>query len=243
LLLAALATPLVVSVHTVVSFDFTIGIEPGWHTTIFPPYFVAGAIYSGFAMVVTLAIPLRSWYGLKAFITDQHLDNMAKIMLTTGMLVTFGYASEWFMAWYGDNPYEKFMILKERWFGTYWHTYALLMICNCTVVQSFWIPALRRNVYWLFFVSLIVNWGMWLERYVIVVTSLHADFLPSSWDTYHGTIWDYLTYIGTLGFFLFNMFLFVRFLPSISISEMQEFAGHVRGKKAVAAAPLAEVKP
>jgi molybdopterin-containing oxidoreductase family membrane subunit len=238
LLLAGLATPLVVSVHTIVALDFTVGIIPGWHTTIFPPYFVAGAIYSGFAMVLTLAIPLRSYYGLKDFITDKHLDNMAKVMLVTGLIVTYGYLMEAFMAWYGGNPYEEFMILKDRPTGPYAHTWWLLLLCNCTIVQLFWFKYFRTHPIWLWIISIIINIGMWLERYVIVVTSLHADFLPSSWGMYHGTIWDYMTYFGSIGLFLTLLFLFIRVLPVISITEMRELVhevherGHARGSSA-----------
>jgi molybdopterin-containing oxidoreductase family membrane subunit len=222
LLLAALATPLVVSVHTVVSFDFTAGIIPGWHTTIFPPYFVAGAIYSGFAMVATLCIPLRSYFGLKDFITTKHLDNMAKVMLATGLIVTYGYFMEGFMAWYGNNPYERFLMLSERPTGNYAHTYWLLILCNCTVVQLFWIRWFRTNPIAIWLIAGIINIGMWLERYVIIVVSLHADFLPSSWRMFHGTVWDYTTFYGSIGLFLTLIFLFVRVLPAISIAEMRE---------------------
>ncbi len=227
LLLAGLATPLVVSVHTIVALDFTVGIIPGWHTTIFPPYFVAGAIYSGFAMVVTLALPLRGYYGLKDFITDKHLDNMAKIMLVTGLIVTYGYVMEAFMAWYGGNPYESFMILKARPSGPYAHAYWLLLLCNCTVVQLFWFRYFRTHPVWLWCICIIINIGMWLERYIIVVTSLATDFLPSSWGMYHGTIWDYMTFYGSIGLFLSLLFLFIRVLPVISITEMRELVHEV----------------
>src|SRR3954466_11833602 len=200
LLLSGLATPLVVSVHTVVSLDFTAGIIPGWHSTIFPPYFVAGAIYSGFAMVMALAIPLRRVYRLPGFITMRHLENMAKVILATGLLVAYGYAMEVFFAWYSSNTYEQFMI-KNRMTGPYWHTYWLLILCNCLTVQLFWIRPLRRNVPVLFLVSIVINTGMWLERYVIVVTSLHRDYVPAAWNMYHGTVWDYATYYGSFGLF------------------------------------------
>jgi Ni/Fe-hydrogenase subunit HybB-like protein len=229
LLLAALATPLVVSVHTVVSFDFTIGIVPGWHSTIFPPYFVAGAIYSGFAMVLTLTIPLRRVFELKDFITDRHLDVMAKVLLTTGLIVTFGYFMEAFMAWYGGNPYEMAQINQERPAGPYAHTYWMLIICNCAIPQLLWVPWVRRNPIVLWIISLIVNVGMWLERYVIVVISLHADFLPSSSAMYHGTAWDYATYYGSIGLFFTLLFLFIRVLPVISIAEMRELVHETRG--------------
>ena len=222
LLLAGLATPLVVSVHSVVSFDFTIGIVPGWHSTIFPPFFVAGAIYSGFAMVVTLAVPLRTVFKLEDFITIRHLENMAKVMLATGMVVGYGYLMETFTAWYGKNPYEQAQMLQERPWGAYAHTWWMMIACNVGTAQFFWIPAVRRNPTLLWFLAIFVNIGMWLERYVIVVVSLHKDFLPSSWSIYHGTFWDYATYYGTIGLFLALLFLFIRFLPVISIAEMRE---------------------
>lgn len=221
LLLAALATPLVVSVHTIVSFDFTIAIVPGWHSTIFPPYFVAGAIYSGFAMVLTLAIPLRAAYGLKGLVTDRHLDNMAKVMLASGLVVAYGYLMEGFMAWYGGNEFEQYMMLN-RLFGPYAFWYWVLLACNLAIPQVLWIPAVRRSTWMLFVLSLVVNTGMWLERFIIVVVSLHRDFLPSSWGMYIPTFWDWATFIGTLGLFLALMFLFVRVLPMISIFEVRE---------------------
>src|SRR5438876_4435507 len=220
LLLAGIATPLVVSVHTVVSFDFAVAIVPGWHSTIFPPYFVAGAIYSGFAMVLTLAIPLRAVYGLEDFITQRHLQNMAKILLATGLIVAYGYLMEIFMSWYGGNPYEEFMTLN-RMHGPYAPMFWALLLCNVVVPQVLWFEQVRSNAVALFVIALIVNIGMWLERYVIVVTSLHRDFLPSSWGMYAGTVWDWATFIGTIGLFLSLVFLFIRFLPMISIFEMR----------------------
>jgi molybdopterin-containing oxidoreductase family membrane subunit len=220
LLLAGLATPLVVSVHTVVSFDFAISIIPGWHATIFPPYFVAGAIYSGFAMVMTLAIPLRKFYGLEDFITLRHLDNMAKVMLATSLIVAYGYMMEAFMGWYSGNKYETSMILN-RMTGPYAPMYWALIFCNVVTPIFLWSGWVRRNVPLLFVISIVVNIGMWLERFVIVITSLHRDFLPSSWGMYAGTMWDWATYVGTLGLFLSLLFLFIRFLPMISIFEMR----------------------
>jgi len=240
LLLAALATPLVVSVHTVVSFDFTIGIVPGWHSTIFPPYFVAGAIYSGFAMVLTLMIPLRSWFGLEDMITMKHLDNMAKVTLATGLLVFYGYALEGFYSYYSANTFEHYL-QSNRMFGQYWRTYWTLILCNGLAPQALWFPWVRRNVRVLFALSIVFNVGMWLERYVIVITSLHRDFVPAVWAVYHGTIWDYATYYGTLGFFGLLLFLFVRLLPSISIAEMRELvhetADHGANGSTVAVGP------
>jgi molybdopterin-containing oxidoreductase family membrane subunit len=220
LLLAGLATPLVLSVHTVVSFDFAVGIVPGWHTTIFPPYFVAGAIYSGFAMVLMLAIPIRKLYGLEDFITELHLQNAAKVMLATGLIVAYGYVIEAFMGWYSGNRYDAFT-LWNRLHGPYrWEYYALLL-CNIVIPQVLWIRKLRSRPIALFSVSLVVLVGMWLERFIIVVVSLHRDFLTSSWGMYYPTRWDWMTYIGTIGMFLAAMFLFVRLLPMISIFEMR----------------------
>jgi Ni/Fe-hydrogenase subunit HybB-like protein len=233
LLLAGLATPLVVSVHTVVSFDFAVAILPGWHTTIFPPYFVAGAIFSGFAMVLTLAIPIRAVYGLQDFITLRHLDNMAKIILATGLLVVYGYAMEGFMAWYSGNEFEQYVALN-RLFGPYAPVYWLLLACNILGPQVFWFKKFRQSIPVLFVVSLIVNVGMWAERFIIVVTSLHRDYLPSSWDMYYPTFWDWSTYIGTIGLFLCLLFLFVRFLPMISIFEMRALQSEVQGKEKAA---------
>jgi Ni/Fe-hydrogenase subunit HybB-like protein len=220
LLLAGLATPLVVSVHTVVSFDFAVAIVPGWHTTIFPPYFVAGAIYSGFAMVLTLAIPMRKFYGLEDFITMRHLDNMAKVMLATGLIVAYGYAMEAFGSFYSGNQFEKFMTLN-RWSGPYAFFYWLLIACNIVIPQSLWFKKVRSNVLALFILSLVVNCGMWLERFIIVVTSLHREYMPSQWGMYYPTRWDWATFVGTIGLFLTLFFLFVRFLPAISIFEMR----------------------
>jgi molybdopterin-containing oxidoreductase family membrane subunit len=221
LLLAGLATPLVVSVHTVVSFDFAVAQLPGWHSTIFPPYFVAGAIFSGFAMVLTLAIPLRYAYGLQNFITLKHLENMAKVLLATGLMVAYGYAVESFMAWYSGNPFEEYVLLYNRPLGPYAVWFWLLILCNCLLPNLLWFKRLRTNVALLFVISLLVNLGMWTERFVIVVTSLHRDFLPSSWGMYYPTWWDIATYVGTIGLFVCLLFLFIRFLPMISIAEMQ----------------------
>jgi molybdopterin-containing oxidoreductase family membrane subunit len=221
LLLAGLATPLVVSVHTIVSFDFAVSLLPGWHTTVFPPYFVAGAVYSGFAMVLTLSIPIRAVYKLENFITMKHLDNMAKIILATGLIVSYGYLMETFMAWYSGNAFESFAVIENRWTGPYAPYYWALMLCNVVVPQLLWFKQTRTSVPALFAISLVVNVGMWLERFVIVVTSLHRDFLTSSWDMYDPTMYDWATYIGSIGLFLTLLFLFIRFLPMISIFEMQ----------------------
>jgi len=230
LLLAGLATPLVVSVHTVVSFDFAISNVPGWHTTIFPPYFVAGAIFSGFAMVMTLAIPIRKVYGLEDFITMRHLDNMAKVMLATGLIVAYGYMTETFMAWYSGSGFEQYTILN-RMKGPYAPYYWALILCNVVATQALWLRRVRSSVALLFVISIIVNIGMWLERFVIVVTSLHRDFMPSSWGMYYPTFWDWATYIGSIGLFLTLLFLFIRFLPMISIFEMRTLVPSEEEKK------------
>jgi Ni/Fe-hydrogenase subunit HybB-like protein len=221
LLLAGLATPLVLSVHTVVSFDFAVAIVPGWHTTIFPPYFVAGAIYSGFAMVLTIAIPLRKAYGLEDFITMRHLDNMAKVMLATGLIVAYGYFVEFFMAFYSGNKFDVFLA-QQRLHGPYSHFYYALLICNIFTPQLLWLGRVRRSIAALFILSLVINTGMWLERFVIVVISLTRDFMPSAWGRYDATFWDYATLAGTIGLFTMLLFLFVRGLPAIAISEMRE---------------------
>jgi molybdopterin-containing oxidoreductase family membrane subunit len=229
-LLAGLSTPLVVSVHTVVSFDFAVSVIPGWHATIFPPYFVAGAIYSGFAMVMTLAIPLRWAYGLEDFITMRHLENMAKVMLATGLIVAYGYMMEVFMAWYSANDYEGFMILN-RMKGPYAPLYWSLIACNVIAPQFLWIERVRLSVPALFVMSLIVNVGMWLERFVIIPASIAQPFLPSSWDLYFPTFWDWSTFIGTIGLFFFLMLLFIRFLPVISIFEMRHLITEEREER------------
>jgi Ni/Fe-hydrogenase subunit HybB-like protein len=220
LLLAGLATPLVVSVHTVVSFDFAISILPGWHSTIFPPYFVAGALFSGFAMVLTLTIPIRAAYGLHDFITERHLNNMAKILLATGLMVAYGYAMETFMGWYSGEESEAFLLVN-RAFGPYAWVYWSVLLCNVLVPQLLWWKQVRSQVLVLWLISLVVNVGMWLERFLIVVVSLHRSFLPSSWGMYYPTIWDWATFLGSIGLFLWLMFLFLRYLPMISIFEMR----------------------
>jgi molybdopterin-containing oxidoreductase family membrane subunit len=229
LLLAGLATPLVISVHSVVSLDFAVAIIPGWHSTIFPPYFVAGAIYSGFAMVMTLAIPLRAVYKLEDFITTRHLDNMAKILLATGLIVAYGYIMETFAAWYSGNPYEEYMMLN-RMGGPYAPFFWALIVCNVVVPQVLWSRRVRSNAPALFVIALVVNIGMWLERFVIVVTSMHRDFLPSSWGMYAGTVWDWATYVGSLGLFFALFFVFIRLLPMISIFEMRELVHETHGE-------------
>ncbi len=228
-LLAALATPLVVSVHSIVSFDFAVSVIPGWHATVFPPYFVAGAIYAGFAMVLLIAIPLRKYYHMENFITDRHLRNMAIVMLTSGLVVAYGYAMELFTAWYSGNEYEGFMMLN-RITGPYGWIFALMITCNVIIPQLLWFKRFRTNPLWLWGISLVISFGMWFERFVIVVTSLHRDFLPSSWAMYTPTIWDYATFIGTLGLFGTLIFLFIRFLPFISMAETRELVHQTGGK-------------
>ena len=221
LLLAGLATPLVLSVHTVISFDFAVAVLPGWHTTIFPPYFVAGAIYSGFAMVLTLAIPLRKFYHLEALVTERHIDNMGKVMLATGFIVAYGYGMEAFMAWYSADHWEAFTFWN-RAFGPMGWSYWVLIFCNLVFpLTTLWSRKLRTNISFMFLISIVVNTGMWFERFVIVVTSLYRDFLPSSWGTYRATKWDYMTYVGTLGLFTALFMLFVRFLPMIPMNEIR----------------------
>ena len=227
LLLAGLAAPLVISVHSIVGMDFAASQVPGWHSTIFPPYFVAGAIFSGFAMVVTLAIPMRAAFGLRGIITLRHLDNCAKLMLVTGLIVAYGYGMEAFMGWYSGSPYEIYMN-ANRAIGPYKYAYAALIFCNVFTPQFLWFRKIRHNIPMLFVISVIINVGMWLERFVIVITSLHRDFLPSSWGMYSPTFWDWATFVGTMGLFLCMFFLFIRFLPVISIFEMRELVEETR---------------
>jgi molybdopterin-containing oxidoreductase family membrane subunit len=230
LLLAGLATPLVLSVHTIVSFDFAYAIVPGWHSTIFPPYFVAGAIYAGFAMVLTLSIPVRKLFHLEDFITMRHLDNMGKVLLATGLIVGYGYMMEAFMGYYSGSPFEKYVTVN-RMIGHYAVVYWSLIFCNIITPQFLWFRKVRANVSALFTIAMVVNVGMWLERFVIVVTSLHRDFMPSAWGMYYPTRWDWATYVGTIGLFLALVFLFIRFLPLISIFEMRTLVNE-EGRKA-----------
>jgi len=221
LLMAGLATPLVISVHSVVSLDFSIGNTPGWHSTIFPPYFVAGALFSGFAMALTISIPLRAIFGLKDFITLRHLDNIGKIMLVCGLIVAYSYLMEIFMAFYSGDEFDQYMILN-RMRGPYAPIYWIVILFNVVLPQSLWFKRIRLSVGTLFVLSIVVNIGMWLERFMIIVTSLHRDFLPSSWDMFYPTFWDWAILIGSLGAFGWLFLMFVRFLPAISISEMRK---------------------
>jgi molybdopterin-containing oxidoreductase family membrane subunit len=221
LLLAGLSTPLVVSVHTIVSFDFAISQLPGWHTTIFPPYFVAGAIFSGFAMVLTLLIPARKAFGFEHVVTLRHLDNMAKVTLATGLMVAYGYSMEWFIAWYSGNPNEWYAFWN-RAFGPYRLIFAVQMFCNVVVPQLLWLPRARTNVMVLFLVSILVNVGMWAERFVIIAVSLTRDFIPSSWANYSPTWVDWGLLFGSMSTFGVLFMLFLRFMPAIPISEVKE---------------------
>jgi molybdopterin-containing oxidoreductase family membrane subunit len=224
LILAGVSTPLVLSVHSVVSTDFAVSIVPGWHTTIFPPYFVAGAIFSGFALVMTLAIIVRKVFNLENFITVNHLEKMNKIMLLTGMMVGYAYACEMFIAWYSGNLYEQYTFIN-RAFGPYAWAYWTMVSCNVIVPQLFWFKKLRRHVPTMFVATIFINIGMWFERFVIVM-SLSRDFLPSSWDYYSPTIWDVATYIGSFGLFFTLFLLFLRFLPVIAIAEVKGVLPH-----------------
>ncbi len=220
MILAALSTPLVLSVHSVVSFDFATSVEPGWHTTIFPPYFVAGAVFSGFAMVMTLLLVARQTFGLEHIVTLKHLDLMNKIMLVTGSLVGYAYAMEFFTAWYSGAPYERYVFMN-RAFGPYAWAYWTMISCNVISPQFFWFKSLRRNIPLMFVISIVINIGMWFERFVIIVTSLHRDYIPASWGYFHATVWDMATYLGTFGVFFTLFLLFIRWFPMIAIAEVK----------------------
>lgn len=220
LLLAAFSTPLVLSVHSVVSFDFAVSQVPGWHTTIFPPYFVAGAIFSGFAMVVTLAVPARALFNLKELITIRHLEAMNKVILATGMMVGYAYSIEFFIAWYGGNPVERFAFIN-RAFGPYAWAYWTMALCNVVSPQIFWFKWARRSIPVMMIVAIFVNIGMWFERFVIVITSLSRDYLPSSWAYFTPTWVDVLMFVGSFGLFFTLFLLFMRFLPAVAISEVK----------------------
>jgi Ni/Fe-hydrogenase subunit HybB-like protein len=221
LILAGLSTPLVLSVHSVVSLDFASAIVPGWHTTIFPPFFVAGAVYSGFAMVLNILIPLRYFYRLHELVTPRHLNNMGNVMLTTGLMVAYGYIFETFTAWYSGDIFEQYLVIN-RTIGPYGWVYWALILVNVLFPQLLWSRRIRTNPISLFLIALSVNVGMWLERFVIVIVSLHRDFLPSSWGIFAPTSWDWLILFGSVGLFFSLVFLFVRFLPMISIFEVRE---------------------
>lgn len=220
LLLAGLSTPLVLSVHTVVSFDFAASNLPGWHTTIFPPYFVAGAIFSGFGMVLTLMLPLRAIFGLQDLVTQYHVDCMTKICLATGTMVGYAYSMEFFIAWYGANPFEAFAFVN-RAFGQYAWAYWIMISCNVISPQFFWFKKVRENLWFVWILSIFINIGMWFERFVIVVTSLANDFLPSSWGYFSPTMADIFTFFGTFGLFGVLFLLFIRFLPLLAFAEIK----------------------
>lgn len=221
MLLAGLSTPLVLSVHSIVSFDFAVATLPGWHTTIFPPYFVAGAIFSGFAMVVTLMVIVRECVPVfKDYITMNHMESMNKIIMATGMLVGYAYASEFFVAWYSGSPYEQFVFVN-RAFGPHGWSYWIMVTCNTIIPQIFWFKWARRNIPTMFIVSIFVNIGMWFERYVITVTSLHRDFLPVNWDYFSMTFFDLGALFGSFGMFFVLFLLYIRILPAISIAEVK----------------------
>jgi Ni/Fe-hydrogenase subunit HybB-like protein len=220
IMLAAIATPLVLSVHSIVSMDFASSILPGWHTTIFPPYFVAGAIFSGFAMVQTLLIIARKAMGLEDFITKSHIENMSKVLIATGSIVALAYMTEMFMSWYSGNEYEHYAFMN-RATGPYWWAYVIMITCNVFSSQLLWIKKLRTSLVFTFFLSIVINIGMWFERFVIIVTSLHRDFLTSSWTMYKPTIVEYGLIIGTLGIFFTAFLLFIRIFPVISIAEVK----------------------
>jgi molybdopterin-containing oxidoreductase family membrane subunit len=220
LILAGLSTPLVLSVHSIVSLDFAVSQLPGWHTTIFPPYFVAGAIFSGFGMVLTLLIPIRKICRLEDVITVRHIELMCKVTLATGSIVGYAYGMEVFIAWYSGSPYEQYAFLN-RAFGPYWWGYWTMIACNVVFPQLFWFRKIRENMLIVFILSILVNVGMWFERFEIVVTSLHRDFLPANWSYFKPTLLDVSTYIGTFGLFFTMFLLFMRFLPIIAISEVK----------------------
>ncbi len=221
-LLAGLSTPLVLSVHSIVSSDFAITLVPGWHSTIFPPFFVAGAIFSGFAMVLTLVIPVRSLFRLENVITKKHLDNLAKMVLVTSSVVTYSYILEYFITWYSGDEYEIYQFFEARPFGPWGWIFWTMIICNAVIPQIFWSKKARSSLAILWFVSLLVNVGMWAERFVIIVMGLQRDYLPSAWDVFVPTYVDWSIFLGTMGFFLLLFLLFLRFVPFIPLAELKE---------------------
>jgi molybdopterin-containing oxidoreductase family membrane subunit len=222
LVLAGLATPLVVSVHSIVSADFAIGLVPGWHSTIFPPFFVAGAIYSGFAMVLTLLVPARAFFAMKNLITQRHLENCAKLMLVTGMLVTYGYLIEFFIAWYSGDPFESQQFFQARPLGPAAWVFWTMLACNALTPQLFWSKKVRQSALTLFFASILINVGMWSERFVIIVMSLQREFLPALWSAFSPTWVDLCILIGTFGCFSLLFLLFLRWVPFVALWEMKE---------------------
>jgi Ni/Fe-hydrogenase subunit HybB-like protein len=236
LIFAAISTPLVLSVHSVVSFDFATSVIPGWHTTIFPPYFVAGAVFSGFALVMTLMLIARQVFSMQDLVSIKHLELMNKFMLATGLMVGYAYAMEFFVAWYSGNEYEQWVFLHNRLglrdgegnLGPYWWAYFAMVFCNVVVPQSFWFKRLRTSIPWMFVATILINIGMWFERFVIIVTSLHRDYLPSSWGMFWPTAIDILLYLGTFGFFMTLFLLFIRWLPMIAIAEVKAALPHAQ---------------
>jgi Ni/Fe-hydrogenase subunit HybB-like protein len=220
LLLAGLSTPLVLSVHSIVSFDFAVSVLPGWHTTIFPPYFVAGAIFSGFAMVLTLMILARSAFKIEGLVTTRHLENMCKVIIATGTMVGYAYGMEYFISWYSGNPYEGFAF-RNRTSGPYAWAYWIMVTCNVISPQLFWFKRIRTSPLAIFLLSIVINIGMWFERFVIIVTSLHRDYIPSSWSYFSPSIWDISTFLGTFGLFFTLFLLFIRYLPMVAIAEVK----------------------
>lgn len=243
LLLAGLSTPLVLSVHSIVSFDFAVSIVPGWNVTVFPPYFVAGAVFAGFAMVITFALPIRKLYKLEHLITDRHMDWMAKILLATGLIVFYGYILEVFYSWYSGNFYEYKLLINTRFTGPYAWAYWMLILCNGIIPQLFWVQKYRVNPVTLMVVCQAVSVGMWLERFVIIPMSLTNNYLPSSDKMYYPSFWDFAMFLGTMGLFIFLMFLFIRFLPIINIFEVKDLLFKMGGKREIVEeATPAEVK-
>lgn len=233
MILAGLSTPLVLSVHTIVSFDFAVAQLPGWHTTIFPPYFVAGAIFSGFGMVVTLMVLLREcWPTFKDYITVDHMEVMNKVIMATGLMVGYAYGAEFFIAWYSGNPFETYAFVN-RAFGPYWWSYWIMVTCNVIIPQVFWSKKIRRSIPAMFIVSIFVNIGMWFERFVITVTSLHRDFLPANWGMFNFTFYDIGVIVGSFGMFFTLFLLYLRVFPAISIAEVKPvlYVGKDKGDK------------
>jgi len=230
LIMAGLATPLVVSVHSIVSLDFAVGIVPGWHTTIMPYYFVAGALLSGFSMALTLVIPVRYFYQLENIITKRHLANMAKLMIATSLVVAHGYITDTFTAWYSGDSYDRY-ITVDKFTGPYALLGWLLMIMDIGVVQAFWFRSIRESPVALFIIALVANTGLWLDHYILVVQSLHSDYLPSEWKYYRGTMWDWLTLLGSFGLFLTLFFIFIRIFPMVSMFEVRKLAHKMQDRK------------
>jgi Ni/Fe-hydrogenase subunit HybB-like protein len=236
LIFAAISTPLVLSVHSVVSFDFATSVIPGWHTTIFPPYFVAGAVFSGFALVMTLMLIARQVFSMQDLVSIKHLELMNKFMLATSLMVGYAYAMEFFVAWYSGNEYEQWVFLHNRLglrdgegnIGPYWWAYFAMVFCNVVVPQTFWSKRLRTSIPWMFVATILINIGMWFERFVIIVTSIHRDYLPSAWGMYWPTAIDIMLYVGTFGFFMTLFLLFIRWLPMIAIAEVKAALPHAQ---------------